>query len=273
MSFFGNRRQSEQQPPPPPPKPQAPPPAAAPSQPVGFETVLGANTTLEGTLRSNANVRLDGTFTGTLEINGNVLVGETAKINADINAKNVSIAGAVRGNVSGKKVQLLRTGRIWGDIRAAALTTEEGAFIDGKITMISQEMPPGSAVPKLEETAEEKESSMDKLKLDPPNIPADPDAISPSVTPTSEPANVDAVSPAVTPTGAPEDTTTSLGATETDVDELFDQPTGDTVQDGLVENISEGHENELHVGGDWTAGQTNEDFGKDTPTDEPRQST
>ncbi len=205
MSFFGNRRQSEQQPPPPPPKPQAPPPAAAPSQPVGFETVLGANTTLEGTLRSNANVRLDGTFTGTLEINGNVLVGETAKINADINAKNVSIAGAVRGNVSGKKVQLLRTGRIWGDIRAAALTTEEGAFIDGKITMISQEMPPGSAVPKLEETAEEKESSMDKLKLDPPNIPADPDAISPSVTPTSEPADVDAVSPAVTPTGAPED--------------------------------------------------------------------
>jgi cytoskeletal protein CcmA (bactofilin family) len=108
-------------------------------QPVGFETVLGANCTLEGTLRSNANVRLDGTFTGTLEITGNVLVGETAKINADINAKNISIAGAVRGNVTGKKVQLLRTGRIWGDIQAQALTTEEGAFIDGKITMMSKE--------------------------------------------------------------------------------------------------------------------------------------
>ena len=37
--------------------------------------------------------------------------------------------------MTGDKVQLLRTGRIWGDISAAALTTEEGAFIDGKITM------------------------------------------------------------------------------------------------------------------------------------------
>jgi cytoskeletal protein CcmA (bactofilin family) len=139
MSFFGNRRQVEPSSPQPTvEKPQLPKPSIPPA-PVGFETVLGANSTLEGVLRSNANVRLDGAFTGTLEIAGNVLVGETAKINADINAKNISIAGAVRGNVSGKKVQLLRTGRIWGDIRATALTTEEGAFIDGKITMMGHE--------------------------------------------------------------------------------------------------------------------------------------
>lgn len=141
MSFFGSRRQVE------PPSqistttPQPRPSVVSTPQPVGFETVLGANSVMEGTLKSSANVRLDGQFTGTLEITGNVLVGETAQINADIHAKNVSIAGAVRGNVSGKKVQLLRTGRIWGDIRAQALTTEEGAFIDGKITMITQEPP------------------------------------------------------------------------------------------------------------------------------------
>lgn len=154
MSFFSSRRQPEQPAPSPTeentpaprplPQPQTPPP-----QPVGFDTVLGANCTVEGVLRSNANVRLDGTFSGTLEIDGNVLVGETAKITADINAKNVSIAGAVRGNVSGKKVQLLRTGRIWGDIHALALTTEEGAFIDGKITMIGRETE--SSVPQLTE--------------------------------------------------------------------------------------------------------------------------
>lgn len=139
MSFFGNRRQAEPVAPPTMEKPTQLARPTMPPAPVGFETVLGANCVLEGVLRSNANVRLDGTFTGTLEINGNVLVGETAKINADINARNISIAGAVKGNVNGKKVQLLRTGRIWGDIHATALTTEEGAFIDGKITMVSQE--------------------------------------------------------------------------------------------------------------------------------------
>ncbi len=140
MSFFGNRRQIEPAPTPQQTEvPQIAPPAPQPF--VGFETVLGANSTMEGTLRSGANVRLDGVFSGTLEISGNVLVGETARITADINAKNISIAGAVRGNVTGKKVQLLRTGRIWGDIRAQALTTEEGAFIDGKIAMMGQEAP------------------------------------------------------------------------------------------------------------------------------------
>lgn len=141
MSFFGSRRQVEPAPQISTTTPQPRPSVVSTPQPVGFETVLGANSVMEGTLKSSANVRLDGQFTGTLEITGNVLVGETAQINADIHAKNVSIAGAVRGNVSGKKVQLLRTGRIWGDIRAQALTTEEGAFIDGKITMITQEPP------------------------------------------------------------------------------------------------------------------------------------
>ncbi len=107
-----------------------------PRQPVGFETVLGANSTLKGEFVSQANVRLDGVFEGTLQIEGNVLVGETARVTADIRAKNISIAGAVRGNVSGNKIQLLRTGRVWGDISASAITTEEGAFIDGKITMV-----------------------------------------------------------------------------------------------------------------------------------------
>ncbi|MFN8379855.1 MAG: polymer-forming cytoskeletal protein [Anaerolineae bacterium] len=145
MSFFGTRRQAEPAPRPPaeaPPRLDPPQPPADVSQPVGFETVLGANSVMEGSFRSAANVRLDGTFTGTLEIGGNVLIGETAKITADVNARNISIAGAVRGNVTGKKVQLLRTGRVWGDIRAQALTTEEGAFIDGKITMVGHEYSP-----------------------------------------------------------------------------------------------------------------------------------
>ena len=105
-------------------------------QPVGFDTVMGSNSETEGTFFSSGNVRMDGKFTGTLEIEGNILVGESADIRADINARNISIAGTVRGNVAGNKVQLLRTGRIWGDISASALTTEEGAFIDGKITMM-----------------------------------------------------------------------------------------------------------------------------------------
>ena len=153
-SFFGGRSRQQQTPP---SVSNFPPPASA-RQPVGFETVLGANSSLKGHLACQSNVRLDGTFEGTLEIEGNVLVGETAKITADIHAKNVSIAGAVRGNVSGKKVQLLRTGRVWGDITAGAIATEEGAFIDGKITMVSHEAEDTPEPPAPAETEAEPET-------------------------------------------------------------------------------------------------------------------
>lgn len=136
MSFFRNRQPASEDA----SEERSPQPSISISQnPIGFETVIGTGCTIEGKLINAGNIRIDGTFTGTLEITGNVLVGETAQIKANINAKNISVAGSVRGNVSGKKVQLLRTGRVWGDISATALTTEEGAFIDGKISMMSDQ--------------------------------------------------------------------------------------------------------------------------------------
>ena len=129
MTFFGGRRQPEND------TPEETAKSTLPNRPIGFETVLGAGSEFSGEFTSGGNVRIDGTFTGKLDIQGNILVGETAQVNANIEARNISIAGAVRGHVDGNKVQVLRTGRIWGDISANALTTEEGAFIDGKISM------------------------------------------------------------------------------------------------------------------------------------------
>lgn len=129
-AFFTNRRGHAEA------EPEESAPVVPSGRTVGFDTVIGSNTQFEGKFVSSGNVRMDGKFSGSLEVSGNILVGESASVEADINARNVSIAGSVRGNVTGNKVQLLRTGRIWGDISASALTTEEGAFIDGKITMV-----------------------------------------------------------------------------------------------------------------------------------------
>jgi cytoskeletal protein CcmA (bactofilin family) len=111
--------------------------ANAPARiPVGYETVLGANTAFKGELRSRANIRIDGQFEGTVEAEGNVLIGETAQVSATLRARQeIKVAGAVRGDVSGRKVHISRTGRVWGDIEAGSVVTEEGAFIDGKLTM------------------------------------------------------------------------------------------------------------------------------------------
>ena len=182
-AFFSNRRtQSEDDSP---DNVQAMPPMR---QPVGFDTVIGSNCELEGKFTSSGNVRMDGKFNGTLIITGNILVGESADIQADIDAQNISIAGTVRGNVHGNKVQLLRTGRIWGDISASALTTEEGAFIDGKITMMGHS---ATRPPTAEELADH-ENAVDELTKDEDiEIPASDDVVSETDTVPARPEFVD----------------------------------------------------------------------------------
>lgn len=157
-------------------------------QPVGFDTVIGANCEIEGAFTSSGNVRMDGKFIGTLVITGNILVGESADIEADINAQNISIAGTVRGHVTGNKVQLLRTGKIWGDISASALTTEEGAFIDGKITMMGH----SATRPPTEDEVIEHQTSVDELvKTEDVEIPATDDVVFETDTVPTRPEFVD----------------------------------------------------------------------------------
>lgn len=129
MSFFSNRKQQSEDTVDKEPAPSNPKPS------IGFETVIGSTCRVEGSLTSEGNIRIDGTFVGNLDISGNILVGEKALVEADIDARAVSIAGSVTGNVKGVKVQLLRTARIYGDIQAQSLTIEDGAYIEGRIAM------------------------------------------------------------------------------------------------------------------------------------------
>ncbi|MEM6526914.1 MAG: polymer-forming cytoskeletal protein [Chloroflexota bacterium] len=156
MDFFnrrnpdGNRPEAEEENTPSPPvteDTEADEPDAAYAEPAVtrdvaarmFDTALGAGSNLEGTLHSDGNVRLDGRFKGALDITENVLIGETADIEADVNAKNITVAGHIRGNVTGKKIHLLATARIIGDISAEALITEDGAVIEGRVSMSNEE--------------------------------------------------------------------------------------------------------------------------------------
>jgi cytoskeletal protein CcmA (bactofilin family) len=173
MGLFGRGKhapEEEEQPP-------RPLQAGAPPE-VSFETVLGPGSTMKGELSAPGSVRLEGSFEGTLQLEGNALVGERARVIADIEAANVTVAGAVRGNVSGQRVQLLRTGRVWGDIQASSISTEEGAFIQGTITMRGGEVPsefeemaPGAAaaLPELQEV-----EAVEALAVDEPFTPAEP---------------------------------------------------------------------------------------------------
>jgi len=101
-----------------------------------IENVLGASTHFEGRLTSDGNIRVDGVFEGSIETAGNVIVGEQARVMADIVANGVQVWGAVKGNITAAgRLEILSSGRVWGDIKVAALLIDEGGVYRGQCLM------------------------------------------------------------------------------------------------------------------------------------------
>jgi len=101
-----------------------------------LDTIIGKDTHLEGTIRAKGTIRVDGRVEGQLVSEGDLVIGDTGKIQGDIKAKNVIVSGKVLGNliVQGK-VEMSPSGSVQGDITAAKLVIDEGAIFDGNCSM------------------------------------------------------------------------------------------------------------------------------------------
>ncbi len=118
-----------------------------------IETVIGPTANFKGNVQSDGGLRIDGIFEGVIQIAGNLIIGENGKVIADVNAQNVSVAGAMKGSVKAAgRLEILSTGRVWGDISVASFLIDEGGFFRGQSIMPGEaDMPlldaPASAAP------------------------------------------------------------------------------------------------------------------------------
>jgi cytoskeletal protein CcmA (bactofilin family) len=114
------------------------PQAAAPAPLLNSkpETIVGANTSFVGTIKTDGHVRIDGSVEGDIEILGNLIVGETGRVIATIKAQNVHVSGAVKGEITAvEQLEISPTGKVWGDIVTAALHIEPGGLFRGQSSM------------------------------------------------------------------------------------------------------------------------------------------
>lgn len=113
-----------------------------------IDTVVGEHAHLRGTLRSEAGLRVDGHFEGKIESQGLVIIGQRAEVVADIEAHSVQVAGALKGAITARsRVDILPTGRVWGDVAAEAFLIQEGGFYRGTTMMYGDE--PAPEAPRL----------------------------------------------------------------------------------------------------------------------------
>ena len=101
-----------------------------------FETIIGPSVKVKGDFNGQGNIIVEDEVQGNLKTNGNLEVGEKAKIPANIEAKEAKIGGEVAGNLKIKGfLEITATAKIFGDLETASLSIERGAVFNGKCLM------------------------------------------------------------------------------------------------------------------------------------------
>jgi cytoskeletal protein CcmA (bactofilin family) len=104
------------------------------------ETVVGSSLKIEGDLKSESDIRIDGEVTGSVMTKGNVHIGPGASVTATVQAANAFVAGRVTGDIMVQKsVSLESTARVKGNITSAELAIARGAQFNGASTMTGEE--------------------------------------------------------------------------------------------------------------------------------------
>lgn len=98
--------------------------------------LIGAGTEITGDVNSNGDIRIDGTLTGNLKTAGKVVIGETGKVNGEIDCKNSEVLGEIHGKIKvGELLSLKATSKIFGDILTKKLAIEPGSKFTGNCKM------------------------------------------------------------------------------------------------------------------------------------------
>lgn len=103
-----------------------------------IDTIIGKNSKIEGKITTNGTIRIDGTLDGDLFVQGNVIIGESGRVNGNVECFNIELSGTITGNtVSKEQLRITNSGKLLGDIVVKSFIVDENAVFEGSCTMKS----------------------------------------------------------------------------------------------------------------------------------------
>ena len=113
------------------------PPAAPRPAPTSTadQATIGKSLVIKGEVTGSESLYIDGRVEGSINLAGNrVTVGRNGVVAANINAREIVVLGKVRGNLTASdRVDIRSDGSLTGDVVAARISIEDGAFFKGGI--------------------------------------------------------------------------------------------------------------------------------------------
>lgn len=93
-------------------------------------------TAIEGDIKSDSNIRIDGYVKGTISVKGRLVLGPTGKIDGNVYCKNADLEGKLNGIIEvDELLSLKNTAKLQGEISTNKLSIEPGAIFSGNCKM------------------------------------------------------------------------------------------------------------------------------------------
>jgi cytoskeletal protein CcmA (bactofilin family) len=96
-------------------------------------SVLGGDLSINGDITASSDLHIDGAVDGDITCES-LVQGETSQITGAIKARNARLSGRIDGSITCGQLVILKTARITGDVHYDALTIEQGALVDGRLS-------------------------------------------------------------------------------------------------------------------------------------------
>jgi len=96
---------------------------------------IGPSVQVKGEISGSEDLEIHGSVEGTVTLDERRLtIGPTAKVSADLSAREIVIYGSVKGNLRGKdRIEIKKDGSVVGDLATARIMIEDGAYFKGSI--------------------------------------------------------------------------------------------------------------------------------------------
>ena len=98
--------------------------------------IVGAGTVIDGDIKTNGDMRIDGILTGSINVKGKLVVGTSGNVEGEIICQNADVSGTIKGKIGvAELLSLKASAKLTGDIITNKIAVEPGATFSGSCSM------------------------------------------------------------------------------------------------------------------------------------------
>jgi cytoskeletal protein CcmA (bactofilin family) len=101
-----------------------------------IEVTVGPTANFKGDLQCDGIVKIDGVYQGSIKTASNIIISDKGRVDAHIEAQNVSVSGQVKGSIVAQgRLEVLSTGVVWADVTVSSFLLDDGGKLHGALKM------------------------------------------------------------------------------------------------------------------------------------------